>query len=59
MLEDRLNDLYILFRKNDTIKLSHEEEINKYVGKNVGKNITNVWEALFNKNVVPTWKKTE
>lgn len=23
--------------KNDIIKLSHEEEINKYVGKNAGK----------------------
>lgn len=45
LLEDRLNYLYILFKENGIIKLSHEEESNKYVGKNAGKNITNVGQA--------------
>lgn len=56
MLEDRLNYLHILFGENITKLLSHEEGINKHVGSNVGKN-TNLWQALFNKNVIPLWKE--
>ena len=57
MRENRLNYLYILVRENNIAKLlSHEEGI-KYVGKNIGKSITNVWQVLLNKNVTPICKK--